>query len=216
MRQVESGARLLILSDRDIPDGQAPIPALLATAAVHHHLIQAGVRALCGLIVETGEAREIHHMACLLGYGAGAVVPWLALATIDALADAGQLGDVDASAAKLRYMAAIDKGLLKVLSKMGISNPAELARRPDFRVRRSGPLGGGSLVLRNGLAHRRCGRRHYRQGNRPALRGNRNVGSDPSRHAARSRRPLQMAPGGRNPPVQPPDHHAAAAGRARG
>jgi glutamate synthase domain-containing protein 2/glutamate synthase domain-containing protein 3 len=121
MRQVASGARLLILSDRDIPDGQAPMPALLATAAVHHHLIQAGVRALCGLIVETGEAREIHHMACLLGYGAGAVVPWLALATIDALADAGRLGDVDGSTAKRRYLAAIDKGLLKVLSKMGIS-----------------------------------------------------------------------------------------------
>ena len=82
---------------------------------------RAGVRELSGLIVETGEAREIHPVACLLGYGAGAVVPWLALATVDALADAGRLGDVDGSTAKSRYLAAIDKGLLKVLSKMGIS-----------------------------------------------------------------------------------------------
>ena len=121
VRQVESGARLLILSDRDIPEDHAPIPALLATAAVHHHLIGAGVRAFCGLIVETGEAREIHHMACLLGYGAGAVVPWLALATIDCLADEGRLDETDASTARERYIAALDKGLLKVISKMGIS-----------------------------------------------------------------------------------------------
>ena len=121
VRQVESGARLLILSDRDMPADHAPIPAILATAAVHHHLIKAGVRAFCGLIVETGEAREIHHMACLLGYGAGAVVPWLALATIDDLADSGRLGDTDGATARNRYMDAIDKGLLKVLSKMGIS-----------------------------------------------------------------------------------------------
>ncbi|WP_213183535.1 glutamate synthase large subunit [Desulfosarcina cetonica] len=121
VRQVEAGARLLILSDRDIPEGHAPIPALLATAAVHHYLIQSGLRAGCGLIVETGEAREIHHFSCLLGYGAGAVVPWLALASIDALADEGRLGDADRLNARARYVAAVGKGLLKVISKMGIS-----------------------------------------------------------------------------------------------
>ncbi len=119
--QVRSGARLLILSDRDIPSGQAPIPALLATAAVHHHLIEAGLRARCGLIVDTGEAREIHHICCLLGYGAGAVVPWLALATVDALARDGRLGDIYPPAARRNYVTALNKGILKVLSKMGIS-----------------------------------------------------------------------------------------------
>ena len=119
--QVEAGARLLILSDRQIPDGQAPIPALLATAAVHHHLIRTGMRVRCGLIVETGEAREIHHFCCLLGYGAGAVVPWLAMATLDGLAAADRLDGVDAGTGRDRYIAAVDKGILKVLSKMGIS-----------------------------------------------------------------------------------------------
>ena len=121
VRQVEAGARLLILTDREIPDSHAPIPALLATAAVHHGLIAAGLRAGCGLIVETGEAREIHHFCCLLGYGAGAVVPWLALATIDRLADAGRLDNADPQAARTRYIGAVKKGILKVLSKMGIS-----------------------------------------------------------------------------------------------
>ncbi|WP_419664234.1 glutamate synthase large subunit [Desulfosarcina variabilis] len=119
--QVEAGARLLILSDRQTPDGQAPIPALLATAAVHHHLIKTGMRARCGLIVETGEAREIHHFCCLIGYGAGAVVPWLAMATVDSLAAQDRLDGVDAKTARERYVAAVDKGILKVLSKMGIS-----------------------------------------------------------------------------------------------
>ncbi len=120
-RRVEAGARLLILSDRDIPPGHAPIPSLLATAAVHHHLIAAGMRAFCGLIVESGEAREIHHFCCLLGYGAGAVVPWLALATVDALADEGRLGDAAPPEGRRRYFDAANKGILKVLSKMGIS-----------------------------------------------------------------------------------------------
>ena len=121
VRQVEAGARLLILSDRDIPDGHAPIPALMATAAVHHGLISAGLRSGCGLIVETGEAREIHHICCLLGYGAGAIIPWLALATIDRLADEGRLGSTEPQKARTRYIDAINKGILKVLSKMGIS-----------------------------------------------------------------------------------------------
>jgi glutamate synthase (NADPH/NADH) large chain len=120
-RQVEAGARLLILSDRHIQAGDAPMPALLATSAVHHQLIVTGRRARCGLIVETGEAREIHHICCLLGYGAGAVVPWLALATIDNLARQGRLGNIDAQTARKHYIAATNKGILKVLSKMGIS-----------------------------------------------------------------------------------------------
>jgi hypothetical protein len=86
---VEAGSRMLILSDRSVPKGCAPIPALLATSAVHHHLIDVGLRAGCGLIVETGEAREVHHFCCLLGYGASAIAPWLAMATIGWMADDG-------------------------------------------------------------------------------------------------------------------------------
>jgi glutamate synthase domain-containing protein 2/glutamate synthase domain-containing protein 3 len=116
---VKSGASLLILSDREIPRDQAPIPALLATAAAHHRLIRDGLRARCGLIVETAEAREIHHFCCLLGYGAGAVVPWLAMATVQALAaDPAAEAGAEATA---HYRKAVGKGILKVMSKMGIS-----------------------------------------------------------------------------------------------
>ncbi|MDJ0781838.1 MAG: glutamate synthase large subunit [Desulfosarcinaceae bacterium] len=118
---VARGTRLLILSDREIPEERAPIPALLATAAVHHHLIQAGRRARCGLIVETGEAREVHHYCCLLGYGAGGVVPWLAMATVADLVTDGRVTAGSVSEALTRYIQAINKGILKVMSKMGIS-----------------------------------------------------------------------------------------------
>jgi len=120
-RQVTAGRRLLILSDRQVPDGHVPIPALLATAAVHHHLLAAGLRAQCGLIVETGEAREIHHFCCLIGYGAGAVCPWLALESIDQLAVEGRIDASDPAVARRSYFKAVNKGILKVLSKMGIS-----------------------------------------------------------------------------------------------
>jgi glutamate synthase (NADPH/NADH) large chain len=118
---VAAGSRILILSDRSVPKGCAPIPALLATSAVHHHLIDVGLRAGCGLIVETGEAREVHHFCCLLGFGASAIAPWLAMATIGWMADDGRLDHTDRSAAISHYIKAVNKGILKVLSKMGIS-----------------------------------------------------------------------------------------------
>ncbi|MBV9930088.1 MAG: glutamate synthase large subunit [Alphaproteobacteria bacterium] len=109
---------VLILSDRAVGADRIPIPAALATGAVHHHLIRQGLRMQTGLVVETGEAREVHHFAVLAGYGAEAVNPWLAFATIDALHRAGDIGAADAA---VRYIGAIGKGLLKVMSKMGIS-----------------------------------------------------------------------------------------------
>jgi len=121
IQKVEQGARLLVLSDRAILKNQTPVPALLATSAIHHGLIRAGLRAHCGLIVETGEAREIHHFCCLIGYGAGAVVPWLAMATVDALVDENRLGGIQTEQARMNYVKALNKGILKVLSKMGIS-----------------------------------------------------------------------------------------------
>jgi glutamate synthase (ferredoxin) len=78
---VRNGASILIISDRGVDPAHAPVPALLAVGAVHHHLIRAGLRTLCSLVAETGEVREVHHLACLTGYGAEAVNPYLALAS---------------------------------------------------------------------------------------------------------------------------------------
>ncbi|MGD9016645.1 MAG: glutamate synthase large subunit [Desulfobacterales bacterium] len=118
---VAEGVTLLIISDRSWSRELAPIPALLATAGVHHHLIREGVRTRCGLIVETGEAREIHHICCLIGYGAGAVNPYLALSSAASMAEEGILEGVDSATARRRFITAAEKGILKVMSKMGIS-----------------------------------------------------------------------------------------------
>ncbi|HEU4642790.1 MAG TPA: glutamate synthase large subunit [Gemmatimonadaceae bacterium] len=119
---IREGCTLLIVSDRGVSADWAPIPSLLATAAVHHHLIRERLRTEVGLIVETGEAREVAHVALLIGYGAGSVNPYLALETLADLARDGSLPEgVDAAAAEAHYLKAIEKGLLKILSKMGIS-----------------------------------------------------------------------------------------------
>jgi len=111
---------ILILSDRAMNASRVAIPALLATAAVHHHLIRTNLRTLAGLIVETGEAREIHHFCCLAGYGAEAVNPYLAFETVDQLREKLEL-DLDRAQGHAHYVKAIGKGMRKVMSKMGIS-----------------------------------------------------------------------------------------------
>jgi len=111
---------IIVLSDRQVGPDRIPIPALLATAAVHHHLIRKGLRTAVGLVVETGEAREVHHFACLAGYGAEAINPYLAFETLTAMAK-DMPEEVSAYEVLKRYIKAIDKGLLKVMSKMGIS-----------------------------------------------------------------------------------------------
>ena len=117
---VTGGYNIIILSDRMTGPDRVPIPALLATAAVHHHLIRKGLRTSVGLVVETGEAREVHHFACLAGYGAEAINPYLAFETLAGMAkDFPE--EVDAYEIVKRYIKSIDKGLLKVMSKMGIS-----------------------------------------------------------------------------------------------
>jgi glutamate synthase (NADPH/NADH) large chain len=117
---VHGGYNIIILSDRQVGPDRIPIPALLATAAVHHHLIRKGLRTSVGLVVETGEAREVHHFACLAGYGAEAVNPYLAFETLTAMAS--ELPEeVSAYEIVKRFIKSIDKGLLKVMSKMGIS-----------------------------------------------------------------------------------------------
>jgi glutamate synthase domain-containing protein 2/glutamate synthase domain-containing protein 3 len=120
---VREGVNVLILSDRGVSPDLAPIPMLLATGAVHHHLVREELRTQCGLVCETGEAREVAHMALLVGYGAGAVNPYLALQTLDELVEEGSYlpGDLDAATARKNFVKACDKGLLKTFAKMGIS-----------------------------------------------------------------------------------------------
>jgi glutamate synthase (NADPH/NADH) large chain len=119
-KAVRAGVNIIILSDRHVGPERVPIPALLATAAVHHHLIRKGLRTSVGLVVETGEAREVHHFACLAGYGAEAINPYLAFETLVAAKD--ELPQkLDEKEILKRYTKSIDKGLLKVMSKMGIS-----------------------------------------------------------------------------------------------
>jgi glutamate synthase domain-containing protein 2/glutamate synthase domain-containing protein 1/glutamate synthase domain-containing protein 3 len=117
---VRGGHNILVLSDRRVDAGHVAIPALLATSAVHQHLISAGLRTATGLVVETGSAREVHHFALLAGYGAEAIHPYLAMETLAAMYQ-GKPGDIDGDKATKNYIKAIGKGLNKVMSKMGIS-----------------------------------------------------------------------------------------------
>jgi glutamate synthase (NADPH/NADH) large chain len=119
--EIENGASILVLSDRGIDVEHAALPSLLATAAVHHHLVREGMRTRAGLVVETAEAREVHHIALLIGYGAAAVNPYLAVESLAALADVGQIPGCTREQAIANYVKALNKGLLKIISKMGIS-----------------------------------------------------------------------------------------------
>ena len=120
-RAVRGGSPVLVLSDRGVSAEQAPIPMLLAVSAVHHHLVREGIRTRTTLVAETAEAREVHHFALLIGYGATAVNPYLAFETIEKMAREGLLDGAGPEKARENYVKAIDKGLLKVISKMGIS-----------------------------------------------------------------------------------------------
>jgi glutamate synthase domain-containing protein 2/glutamate synthase domain-containing protein 1/glutamate synthase domain-containing protein 3 len=116
---IHQGYNILILSDRTVSAEMLPIPALLATGAVHEHLVKQGLRTSAGLVVETGSAREVHHFALLAGYGAEAIHPYLALETLAQLHE--QVAEIDPKQSQKRYVKAICKGLYKVMSKMGIS-----------------------------------------------------------------------------------------------
>src|SRR5215217_279681 len=118
---VRGGSVVLVLSDRGVSRERAPIPSLLATAAVHHHLVRRGIRTRTTLVVETAEAREVHHFALLVGYGATAINPYLTFETLEEMAGSDLLEGVGAEEAAKNYVKAIGKGLLKVISKMGIS-----------------------------------------------------------------------------------------------
>ena len=131
---IAAGARIIVLSDRDSTEHMAPIPSLLLTSAVHHHLIREKTRTRVGLVVEAGDAREVHHIALLIGYGAAAVNPYLAFETIEDLIDAGAMPGVDRREAVQKYVKAAGKGVLKVMSKMGISTIASYTGAQVFEA----------------------------------------------------------------------------------
>ena len=109
---ISNGAKVIVLSDRYSNEDYAPIPSLLLTGAVHHHLVREQTRTEVGLIVECGDAREVHHMALLLGYGAGAVNPYLAIESIEDLIEEGSVVDIDSKTAVRNYIKACSKGVL--------------------------------------------------------------------------------------------------------
>ena len=137
---IERGARIIVLSDRNSDEVYAPIPSLLLTSAVHHHLIREKTRTQVGLVVECGDAREVHHMALLVGYGAGAINPYLAFESIEDMinADEGRglhmMGGMDPHKAVKNYIKAAGKGVLKVMSKMGVSTVASYTGAQIFEA----------------------------------------------------------------------------------
>ncbi len=131
---IAAGARIIVLSDRDSTAHMAPIPSLLLTSAVHHHLIREKSRTRVGLVVEAGDAREVHHIALLIGYGAAAVNPYLGFETIEDLISTGTLSGVEVTVALKNYIKALGKGVLKVMSKMGISTLASYTGAQVFEA----------------------------------------------------------------------------------
>ncbi|MGH3537382.1 MAG: glutamate synthase large subunit, partial [Pseudonocardiaceae bacterium] len=136
---VEDGARLIVLSNRGVDADHASIPSLLLTGAVHHHLVREKTRTQVGLIVEAADAREVHHVALLIGYGAAAVNPYLAMATVEDLADRGLLGGIDARTATGNLIRALGKGVRKTMSKMGVSTVASYTGAQTFEAIGLGP-----------------------------------------------------------------------------
>ncbi len=135
-KAIDDGARIVVLSDRNSDEVYAPIPSLLLTAAVHHHLIREKKRTKVGLVVECGDAREVHHMALLIGYGAGAINPYLAFESIEDMVaeNLHGLGGMDPHDAVKKYIKAAGKGVLKVMSKMGVSTVASYTGAQIFEA----------------------------------------------------------------------------------
>ena len=136
---IEDGARLIVLSDRGVDERHAPIPSLLLTGAVHHHLVREKTRTRVGLVVEAGDAREVHHVALLIGYGAAAVNPYLAMATVEELAEQGLVDGLDAKQATRNLIKALGKGVRKTMSKMGVSTVASYTGAQIFEAIGIGP-----------------------------------------------------------------------------
>ena len=131
---IAAGARIIVLSDRHSTAELAPIPSLLLTGAVHHHLVREKTRTQVGLIVEAGDVREVHHVALLIGYGAAAVNPYLAMESVEDLARDGYFVDVEPEVAVTNLVRSLGKGVLKVMSKMGVSTVASYTGAQIFEA----------------------------------------------------------------------------------
>ncbi|HEX5563291.1 MAG TPA: glutamate synthase large subunit [Nocardioidaceae bacterium] len=131
---IAGGARIIVLSDRHSTTELAPIPSLLLTGAVHHHLVREKTRTKVGLVVEAGDVREVHHVALLVGYGAAAVNPYLAMETVEDLARDGYFVDVEPEQAVRNLQRSLGKGVLKVMSKMGVSTVASYTGAQIFEA----------------------------------------------------------------------------------
>src|SRR5699024_9598614 len=134
MKAIEAGARIIVLSDRDSDATLAPIPSLLLTSAVHHHLIREKRRTEVGLVLEAGDVREVHHVALLIGYGAAAVNPYLAMESVEDLARRGTMVNQTPEKAVSCLITALNKGVLKVMSKMGVSTVASYTGAQIFEA----------------------------------------------------------------------------------
>jgi len=131
---IEHGARFIVLSDRDSNSDYAPVPSLLMTAAIHHHLIRRENRMKVGLVIEAGDVREVHHVALLIGYGASAINPYLAMETCEQLVRSGMISGVTPEKAVANVIKALGKGVLKIMSKMGISTVSSYAAAQTFEA----------------------------------------------------------------------------------
>ena len=131
---IADGATYLVLSDRDSNREMAPIPSLLLTSAVHHALIRAGLRTKVGLVVEAGDVREVHHVAALIGYGAAAINPYLALESVEQMVKSGQIAGLSVYDAQKNLIKALGKGVLKIMSKMGISTVSSYSGAQCFEA----------------------------------------------------------------------------------
>ena len=143
---IAKGARTLVISDRDSDHTRAPIPSLLAVSAVHHHLVRTKERTTVALVVESGDAREVHHIAMLIGFGAAAVNPYLAFESIEDLIREGELTGIENASAVRNYLNALGKGVMKVMSKMGISTVASYTAAPTRRIRPSACIAASRLA----------------------------------------------------------------------
>ena len=210
---IDDGVNILILSDRGVKPEQAAIPALLAVAGLHHHLIRNGKRTQVTLILESGEPREVHHFAVLIGYGASAINPYLALRDDrghDRRGHAGRRGPGDR---RLQLSQGPDQGRGQDHLEDGHLDHPELLRRADLRGDGPEAILRGQLLHLDADAHGRD--RHRRSGGRGRAPASQGVPGALSQRscAARGRR-LPVATGRGTPSVQPADHSLPAAGRA--
>ena len=205
------GANILILSDRAVGPERVHIPSLLAVSAVHHHLVRSRTRLQAGLVIESGEPRSVHSVAVLIGYGAAAVNPYLMLETLAELAEDGRLPEgMTAEEAQRRAVKGTAKGLLKTMSKMGISTMPSYCGAQIFEAVGPRARAGRAVLHRHRLPDRRDRDRDARRGDARPPRARL---SGLARRAAAGGRALRLAARRRAPPVEPGDDRAAAARR---